>query len=214
MPGPRRGTVLPKPEFQRLIDKKAAWPVKQFLYGRENGERPTLQVKRFIEGIISADYHGRTLIELIQNAHDAHDKDSENGRIHILLDETEGEFGTLYVANGGNPVSTRNFNAMVDVALSDKPPNEGIGNKGVGFKSVLQFSDRPEVYSKSDNDSSEFDGFTFRFGQPEDFARLAEPLAAVDADELAENISTLTLTFPLEGCHLAQPNWARTRSAP
>lgn len=189
---------MPKPEFQRLIEKKAAWPVKQFLFGRENSERPTLAVKRIIEGIISADYHGRTLIELIQNAHDAHDKSSDDGRIHIVLDETEGEFGALYVANGGHPVSKKNFNAMVDVALSDKPPSEGIGNKGVGFKSVLQFSDRPEVFSKSDTDSAKFDGFTFRFGQPDDFVGLAERLAPGEADELAANISTLTLTFPLE----------------
>ena len=80
--------MLPKPEFRELIAKKAAWPVEQYLHGRANGERPTLQVKRFIEGIISADYHGRTLIELIQNAHDAHAKGSEDGQIRILLDET------------------------------------------------------------------------------------------------------------------------------
>ncbi|NKY08832.1 sacsin N-terminal ATP-binding-like domain-containing protein [Cellulomonas hominis] len=189
--------MLPTPEFRALIDKKAAWPVEQYLHGKRNGERPTLQVKRFIEGIISADYHGRTLIELIQNAHDAHAKGSEDGRIGILLDETEGEFGTLYVANGGHPLSEENFNAIVSVALSDKPPSEGIGNKGVGFKSVLQFSDRPEVYSKATAESRNFDGFTFRFGEPNDFERMAEGIDA-DAVELAENISTLTLTFPLE----------------
>lgn len=189
--------MLPAPAFRKLIEKKAAWPVEQYLHGRRNGELPTLQVKRFIEGIISADYHGRTLIELIQNAHDAHPKGSEDGRILALLDETEGEFGTLYVANGGNPLSEDNFNAIVSVALSDKPPSEGIGNKGVGFKSVLQFSDRPEVYSKSTAGSGDFDGFTFRFGEPDDFERMAEDIDA-DAVELAENISTLTLTFPLE----------------
>ena len=45
--------MLPKPYFRELIDKKAKWQVDQFLFGRENGERPTLQIKRFIEGIIS-----------------------------------------------------------------------------------------------------------------------------------------------------------------
>ncbi|GAA1928577.1 sacsin N-terminal ATP-binding-like domain-containing protein [Nocardioides marmoribigeumensis] len=189
--------MLPTPEFRALIEKKAAWPVEQYLHGRRNGELPTLQVKRFIEGIISADYHGRTLIELIQNAHDAHPKGSEDGQIRILLDETEGACGTLYVANGGLPLSEANFNAIVSVALSDKPPSEGIGNKGVGFKSVLQFSDRPEVYSKAAPESHSFDGFTFRFGEPEDFERVANGIDA-DAAELADNISTLTLTFPLE----------------
>lgn len=189
--------MLPNPDFRALIEQKAAWPVEQFLHGRANGEKPTLQIKRFIEGIISADYHGRTLIELIQNAHDAHTKGSSTGRISILLDETEGKFGTLYVANGGHPLSRANFNAMIAVALSDKPPSEGIGNKGVGFKSVLQFSDAPEVYSKSSAGAADFDGFTFRFGRIDDFERLADSIDA-EPGELAEHISTLTLTFPLE----------------
>ncbi|WP_252976038.1 sacsin N-terminal ATP-binding-like domain-containing protein [Janibacter melonis] len=192
--------VLAKPEFQELIDKKAKWQVDQFLFGRENGERPTLQIKRFIEGIISADYHGRTLIELIQNAHDAHDKDAVDGQIRVVLDETEGPFGTLYVANGGRPLTDRNFAAMVDVAVSDKPPSEGIGNKGVGFKSVLQFSECPEVYSRSSADTLQFDGFTFRFGTEDDFVNLAArwaPRMEGLSAELAENVSTLTLTFPL-----------------
>ncbi|MCW2771518.1 MAG: hypothetical protein JWR27_2951 [Aeromicrobium sp.] len=191
---------LPLPAFRELIDKKAKWQVDQFLFGRKNGERPTLQIKRFIEGIISADYHGRTLIELIQNAHDAHGKDAVNGQIRVILDETEGPFGTLYVANGGHPLTDRNFAAMVDVAVSDKPPSEGIGNKGVGFKSVLQFSECPEVYSRSRDDANDFDGFTFRFGTHGDFVDLAARWAPREdglAAELAENVSTLTLTFPL-----------------
>jgi hypothetical protein len=31
------------------------------------------------------------------------------------------------------------------VGVSDKPVDEGIGNKGVGFKSVLQICAAPEV---------------------------------------------------------------------
>lgn len=191
---------LSKPQFRELIDRKSKWQVDQFLFGRENGERPTLQIKRFIEGIISADYRGRTLIELIQNAHDAHDKERVDGQIRVTLDETEGPYGTLYVANGGNRLDDSNFAAMVDVAVSDKPPSEGIGNKGVGFKSVLQFSDCPEVYSRSSDDGMAFDGFTFRFGRPDDFIDLATRWAPHEdglATELAESISTLTLTFPL-----------------
>jgi hypothetical protein len=51
------------------------------------------------------DYRGRFLLKLLQNAHDAHPADRNDGRVHALLDEDEdeGEHGTLYVANAGNP---------------------------------------------------------------------------------------------------------------
>jgi hypothetical protein len=194
-------TYVARPEFAQAIEDKANWQVKQFLDGEEWDERPTLQVKNFIEGIISSDYHGRTLVELIQNAHDAHDRNDEDGCIEIVLDETDGDHGALYVANRGNPLSKKNFAAIVDVALSDKPPSEGIGNKGVGFKSVLHLSRCPEVYSRSLKDAPAFDGFTFRFGRPEDFAVLAArqaPHVAGLADRLEENVSTLTVTVPLK----------------
>ena len=52
---------------------------------------------------IIADYHGRFLIELIQNSHDAHNKNRRDGEIVILLASDEGESGSLYVANRGQP---------------------------------------------------------------------------------------------------------------
>lgn len=195
------GSEFPKPEFREMIDQKAKWQVDLFRLGREKGEQPTLQIKRFIEGIVSVEYHGRTLIELIQNAHDAQAKDSASGRIKVVLDETEGSHGTLYVANSGRPFTEQNFDALVNVAVSDKPPSEGIGNKGVGFKSVLQLSSCPEVYSRSTEDAPNFDGFSFRFGTPRDFANLAARWAPGEdglAAELENNVSTLTVTIPLE----------------
>lgn len=42
-------TYLAGPKFAQTIEDKASWQVKQFLDGDELGERPTLQVKNFIE---------------------------------------------------------------------------------------------------------------------------------------------------------------------
>jgi len=51
----------------------------------------------------AADYHGRFLIELVQNANDVHERGRHDGKIEVLLVEDEGDFGTLYVANFGKP---------------------------------------------------------------------------------------------------------------
>jgi hypothetical protein len=52
---------------------------------------------------ITADYHGRFLIELIQNAYDAHPHGPGDGEVEVLFDLDAGEHGILYVANRGSP---------------------------------------------------------------------------------------------------------------
>ncbi len=109
----------------------------------------------------------------------------------------------LYVANAGHPVSHEDFTAMCRVAMSNKRPDEGIGNKGVGFKSVLQLADSPEIYSEAEAGSGRFDGYCFRFAQPGDFDDLAARVAPAEtglADELRENVASLKVPVPLDTC--------------
>lgn len=49
--------------------------------------------------------------------------------------------------------------------MSDKTIGEGIGNKGIGFKSVLQICGAPEIYSVLPDGSP---GYCFRFAKPAD----------------------------------------------
>jgi len=88
-------------------------------------------------------YHGRFLIELIQNAHDALGGGS-SGRIHIRFEQSDSEHGTLFVANDGEPFSRSNFERISALGQSDKDPQKSIGNKGIGFRSVLELTDCPE----------------------------------------------------------------------
>ena len=69
----------------------------------------------------------------------------------------------MYVANDGAPFSASNFKSLSNLGQSDKDPDASIGHKGIGFRSVLEISDAPEVYSRSSRDSETFDGFCFRF---------------------------------------------------
>ena len=74
-------------------------------------------------------------MELIQNANDA----SKGGEVRIVFDEALGQVPPkLYVANQGMPFTLKNFGAICSLGLSDKDLNEAIGNKGLGFRSVLQ----------------------------------------------------------------------------
>ena len=111
---------------------------------------------------VAADYHGRCLMELIQNGNDTHPRDRRDGEIEVLLAD-EGPFGTVYVANRGLPFSQRQVDALSRIGKSSKPPGEAIGNKGLGFRSVSHVCDAPEIYSQSSpaRARSAFDGFCF-----------------------------------------------------
>ncbi|MFF6835783.1 sacsin N-terminal ATP-binding-like domain-containing protein [Streptomyces sp. NPDC012438] len=154
-------------------------------------------LKNLIEQAVR-DYEHRALVELLQNAHDAHDADDPGGRVLITLDHDEGPHGAVYVANTGRPVSRSNFDAMTDIAQSDKRPEEGIGNKGIGFKSVLQLTGAPQVYSVAEEGSQVFDGYRFTFADEtslKDFLGGDAPLAA----EVAADVFHLCLPVPLDG---------------
>lgn len=122
-------------------------------------------------------YHGRFLIELIQNAHDAFDEPGLSGgnRIEIVLDADDSAHGSLLVANDGLPFTESNFERLSQLGQSDKDPQKSIGNKGIGFRSVLEVSDCPEVYSRASAGSSRFDGYCFAF-QPSVVRSLVEPI--------------------------------------
>ena len=68
-------------------------------------------------------YHGRFIVELVQNTHDAllpRDSGSDRpARIEIALKD-ESQYGVLYVANDGQPFSAFNFNSLSQLGQSDK----------------------------------------------------------------------------------------------
>ncbi|QIO48174.1 DUF3883 domain-containing protein (plasmid) [Rhizobium leguminosarum bv. trifolii] len=120
----------------------------------------------------AADYHGRFLIELVQNANDVHERGRHDGQIEVVLVEDEGDFGTLYVANFGKPFTHDNVVALSRIGMSTKPPGESIGNKGLGFRSVSHVCDAPEIYSQAPEaiGASAFEGFCFTFARPEELS--------------------------------------------
>jgi len=121
----------------------------------------------------TAEYEGRFLVELIQNAYDAHTATRNDGLIVVDFDPDDGQFGTLWVANAGFPFGVSNVAAISEIGNSDKRPDQGVGNKGVGFRAVLRICEWPEIYSsRMPGADDSFAGFRFGFAHPTDIDRL------------------------------------------
>ncbi|HEY3374639.1 MAG TPA: DUF3883 domain-containing protein [Candidatus Aquicultor sp.] len=152
-------------EFQEIILHKTLGQIHTFLDEIANGTSNYKSLHNLTEQV-EHQYHGRFLIELIQNAHDAlleRGEGEDERRIELSIMENEAPFGALYVANDGKPFSASNFESLSNLGQSDKDPEKSIGNKGIGFRSVLEISKSPEIYSRRRKESLLFDGFCFRF---------------------------------------------------
>ncbi|WP_433471436.1 sacsin N-terminal ATP-binding-like domain-containing protein [Saccharomonospora azurea] len=116
------------------------------------------------ESIRVGGYAHRTLLELVQNAADAMAGTAETGgaagRVEIVLDLTT---ETLYCANAGRPFSRSGLTSLAHAHLSGKRGDE-IGRFGLGFKSVLAVTDKPQVFSRS---------ISFEFNSPKAKASLS-----------------------------------------
>ncbi len=118
------------------------------------------------EDSVRREYTGRYLFELLQNANDAildwyeksnlsvHNKQgSPRKRVRIQLTSH-----SLLIGNEGLPFSENNIRALCRLHISTKTASKQIGHKGIGFKSVLEVTDCPEIYS---------DHFGFGFNRDE-----------------------------------------------
>ena len=90
------------------------------------------------------DYHGRELLELIQNADDAGINFIGESKLVIKLFKNE-----LYIANTGIPFSPEGIKSLM---VSDISPKEALGEKyigykGLGFRSILGWASSVAIIS-------------------------------------------------------------------
>ncbi|WP_246997941.1 sacsin N-terminal ATP-binding-like domain-containing protein [Halosolutus gelatinilyticus] len=90
-----------------------------------------------------ADYEGRFVFELLQNAVDEMD-DTDEPRVRFELTEDR-----LLVANNGTAFSFKDLYALTLTTRTTKAGETTIGHKGRGFTSVLGVTDNPSVYSEN-----------------------------------------------------------------
>lgn len=92
---------------------------------------------------VSADYQGRVIFELLQNAFDkAKEKvlvTVEDNSLFIANDGIKFNFSSEFDYKNGDP-KRGDFQSLCSISTSTKNAVENIGNKGVGFKSAFSIA--------------------------------------------------------------------------
>ena len=89
-------------------------------------------------------YAHRQLYELVQNGADSLSQAGTGQSILIRLTEK-----FLYCADDGKPIDEAGLTGLMFSHMSSKRGTSEIGRFGMGFKSVLGVTDRPEFFSRS-----------------------------------------------------------------
>jgi hypothetical protein len=151
------------------------------------------------ESQIAQDYRGRLVYELLQNADDAMAVGTGSACIRFELTDT-----ALWVANSGRALDEADIRGLCGISASKKSVQQGqkrrasIGHKGMGFKSVLEITDAPEVFSTN---------ICFRFS-PNDALLAVRPLVI---EGTLEHVSRAPATrFPWPA-NPEDAEWARLR---
>jgi hypothetical protein len=119
---------LDKIGIEQLIDR----------YKRTYIDNPSVMISGFTqENQIVADYNGRQILELMQNADDA-----GSDIIHIEID-TEKQI--LCISNKGSVFDLGGIESLMFPGISTKNKTEYIGNKGLGFRSILNWVDSVKI---------------------------------------------------------------------
>lgn len=111
-------------------------------------ERDELIAENNIEKRDIKGYHGREILELLQNADDAYQKsiNSEKKPNCELVVKIKYSEGVLTIANTGTFFDKEGIKAIVQ---GNNSPKTGryIGNKGTGFRSVLNWATKVRIFS-------------------------------------------------------------------
>jgi hypothetical protein len=111
---------------------------------------PRLQEDVSQEAQVASDYRGRLVYELLQNADDAMEgQATQNDRVAFLITDD-----VLWMANSGRPLTEADVQGLCGLGASSKIDAGGtrratIGHKGLGFKSVLEITEAPAVFSRT-----------------------------------------------------------------
>lgn len=154
------------------------------------------------ERLLGREYHGRFLIELLQNAADAWRSDprSASGRSRVAV--IVGEGPSLLVANQGAVMTPEVvIESLGHIGASTKSEGEAIGHKGIGFKSVLEITLAPEIYSGLQEEEPglavSFDPQRAKASIMRDSPRWAELLTSVQGLDSTDDLTAVPiLRFP------------------
>ena len=119
-----------KQEIEKLIENN----LRTY---RDNSDRFISDYNRELE--LTKEYNGRQLLELLQNADDA-----SSNEVLILWDKDNSK---LTISNKGEPFETGGIKSLMLANLSTKTKISYIGNKGLGFRSILNWAEQIKINS-------------------------------------------------------------------
>ncbi|HIE26886.1 TPA: DUF3883 domain-containing protein [Candidatus Poribacteria bacterium] len=126
------------------------------------------------EQYLRQDYQGRYVFELLQNIRDAAlaAEDDKNSSAFFFVTET-----ALIIANYGKPFDLDGIKSIRSIGLSSKASTKYIGHKGIGFKSVFEITENPQIFSG---------GYQLQFSRGKTVQRLRQYASALsDAQRLS-----------------------------
>ncbi len=104
---------------------------------RDNSDRFIADYNRELE--LTKEYNGRQLLELLQNADDATSNE-------VLIDWNKNNL-KLTISNKGEPFEAGGIKSLMLANLSTKTKISYIGNKGLGFRSILNWAEQINISS-------------------------------------------------------------------
>lgn len=125
-------------------------------------------------------YNGRQILELLQNADDA-------GAATLKISREE---GIIRFYNDGEPFSYEGVKSLMIANLSNKVTSSFIGNKGLGFRAILNWASKVTIYSA---------GLTISFSKKFAEEKARELLTDLDKIRKERNLSHDCFPFPVLG---------------
>ncbi len=176
----------PESLVRQLLDDELSSVRSEAASGRRVHNLKTLDERGTAQQLIREQYSGRYPFELLQNAHDAIgarvDSEGVTGlEVRFVVTES-----ALIVADQGIGVGTEEIKAICGLGRSSKDPRKSVGYKGLGFKSVGEICDSPQILSN---------GVAFGF-DPSRVRREIERVVGPTDDH--QRLPTYAFPFPLD----------------
>jgi hypothetical protein len=170
---------------ERLRERELASVRVQAENGLRESALKSLDERGRAQELVRQQYTGRYPFELLQNANDAARETGIRGRARFLLTDT-----ALIVADNGSGFGESQVEAICSLGRSSKGPADSVGHKGLGFKSVGEITDLPQIVSVLT--SFQFNGDCVR-------AAVGEYLGPLPADQ---RLPVYAFPFPVEEADL------------
>ena len=145
----------------RLVTAQAQRQVQTFFDELKNGTQNYRTIAS-LDAQIAQAYRGRCILELLQNAHDALQQVPSDDLRQVSFVLRTVPRPVLLIGNTGIPFRPDDFTGLCQLGQSPKDPNQSVGNKGLGFRSVLEVAASPEIWSTPPIGTQT--SFVFRFG--------------------------------------------------